>query len=102
MSGCRRLLSDGFAVLGIGFLQNSAGGNTSFAVIALLLLGVSPSLVSQIELGRVQPSLGTLYSIANPLVLTLDDLFREGEASCAGRFNLFRCPDASPPVGHRR
>lgn len=43
-------------------------------------VGVSPSLVSQIELGRVQPSVGTLYSISNELGLSLDDLFRDGES----------------------
>lgn len=43
-------------------------------------VGVSPSLVSQIELGRVQPSVGTLYSISNELGLSLDDLFKDGES----------------------
>jgi len=38
-------------------------------------VGVSPSLVSQIERGRVMPSVGTLYSIANELGLVVDDLF---------------------------
>lgn len=38
---------------------------------------VSPSLVSQIELGRVKPSVGTLYSMSNELGLLLDELFRD-------------------------
>jgi len=38
-------------------------------------VGVSPSLVSQIERGHVMPSVGTLYSIANELGLVVDDLF---------------------------
>jgi transcriptional regulator with XRE-family HTH domain len=38
---------------------------------------VSPSLISQIELGRVQPSVGTLYAISNELGLSLADIFRE-------------------------
>ena len=38
-------------------------------------VGVSPRLVSQIERGRVMPSVGTLYSIANELGLVVDDLF---------------------------
>ena len=38
-------------------------------------VGVSPSLVSQIERGRVMPSVGTLYSLANELGLVVDDLF---------------------------
>jgi transcriptional regulator with XRE-family HTH domain len=40
-------------------------------------VGVSPSLVSQIERGRVMPSVGTLYSIANELGLVVDDLFTD-------------------------
>lgn len=42
-------------------------------------VGVSPSLVSQIERGRVMPSVGTLYSIANELGLVVDDLFTGGQ-----------------------
>jgi transcriptional regulator with XRE-family HTH domain len=42
-------------------------------------VGVSASLVSQIERNRVKPSVGTLYSVANELGLLLDDLFRGGE-----------------------
>lgn len=40
-------------------------------------VGVSPSLVSQIERDRVKPSVGTLYSIANELGLLLDELFKD-------------------------
>jgi len=43
-------------------------------------VGVSPSLVSQIERGRVMPSVGTLYAIANQLELVVDDLFRDANA----------------------
>lgn len=43
-------------------------------------VGVSPSLVSQIERGHVMPSVGTLYSIANELQLLLDDLFKDAES----------------------
>jgi len=42
-------------------------------------VGVSASLVSQIERDRVKPSVGTLYTVANELGLMLDDLFRDGE-----------------------
>ncbi len=48
-------------------------------------VGVSASLVSQIELGRVQPSVGTLYSISNELGISLDDLFRDGEPDAPAR-----------------
>src|SRR5215510_16283614 len=48
-------------------------------------VGVSPSLVSQIERGRVMPSVGTLYTIANQLELVVDDLFRDAGAPRADR-----------------
>jgi transcriptional regulator with XRE-family HTH domain len=38
-------------------------------------VGVSPSLVSQIELGKANPSVGTLYAIVTALGLSLDELF---------------------------
>ncbi len=46
-------------------------------------VGVSPSLISQIELGRVQPSVGTLYAISNELGISLDELFRDSESAAA-------------------
>jgi transcriptional regulator with XRE-family HTH domain len=45
------------------------------------VLGVSPSLISQIERGRVMPSVGTLYAISNELELTFDDVFSGNERS---------------------
>lgn len=41
-------------------------------------LGLSPSLISQIETGRSKPSVSTLYSIVTELRLSLDQLFRGG------------------------
>ncbi|WP_053226355.1 helix-turn-helix domain-containing protein [Solirubrobacter soli] len=38
-------------------------------------VGVSASLISQIELGRATPSVGTLYTIVNELSMSLDELF---------------------------
>lgn len=38
---------------------------------------VSPSFISQIELGKANPSVGTLYSIVSVLGITLDDLIGE-------------------------
>jgi quercetin dioxygenase-like cupin family protein/DNA-binding XRE family transcriptional regulator len=38
-------------------------------------VGVSASLVSQVELGKASPSVGTLYSIVNELGISLDELF---------------------------
>lgn len=38
-------------------------------------LEVSPSLVSQIETGKIQPSVRTLYAMVSELGVSLDDLF---------------------------
>ncbi len=37
-------------------------------------LGVSPSLISQVETGRAKPSVSTLYALANELGVSLDEL----------------------------
>ena len=39
------------------------------------VVGVSPSLISQIETGKSQPSVSTLYGITSTLGLSLGDLF---------------------------
>jgi transcriptional regulator with XRE-family HTH domain len=38
------------------------------------VLGVSPSLISQVETGRAKPSVNTLYALANELGISLDSL----------------------------
>lgn len=42
-------------------------------------VGVSASLISQVELGKASPSVGTLYAIVNELGLSLDELLLGGE-----------------------
>ena len=42
-------------------------------------VGVSPSLVSQIELDRVNPSVSTLYAIVTELGMTMSDVFGDAE-----------------------
>ena len=37
-------------------------------------LGISPSLISQVETGRAKPSVNTLYAMATELGVSLDDL----------------------------
>jgi transcriptional regulator with XRE-family HTH domain len=59
-------------------------------------VGVSPSLVSQIERGKVMPSVGTLYTIANQLELVVDDLFRDAGTPRAERMRP--SGDAGDPV----
>jgi transcriptional regulator with XRE-family HTH domain len=41
---------------------------------------VSPSLVSQIELDRVNPSVSTLYALVTELGMTMSDVFGDGAA----------------------
>jgi transcriptional regulator with XRE-family HTH domain len=43
-------------------------------------VGVSPSLISQIENGKANPSVGTLYLIVSALEISIDSLFSEREA----------------------
>ena len=46
---------------------------------------VSPSLISQIEHGRVTPSVETLYRVANELNLSVGDFFSDKEHARPGR-----------------
>jgi transcriptional regulator with XRE-family HTH domain len=46
-------------------------------------VGVSASLVSQIETGKSQPSVSTLYAITTALGISIESLFDAGEASAA-------------------
>lgn len=42
-------------------------------------IGVSPSLISQIELGKAQPSVSTLYAMTTRLGASVDGLFAAGD-----------------------
>ncbi|MFI7493579.1 helix-turn-helix domain-containing protein [Kocuria sp. M4R2S49] len=44
------------------------------------LVGVSASFMSQIELGRATPSVGTLFAVARELNISVDELMSEGSA----------------------
>lgn len=46
-------------------------------------LGLSPSLISQVETGRAKPSVSTLYAIANELDVSLDELLFNDAARSA-------------------
>ena len=48
-------------------------------------LEVSPSLVSQIETGKIQPSVRTLYAIVSELGVSLDELFAPPAGAAAAR-----------------
>jgi DNA-binding XRE family transcriptional regulator/quercetin dioxygenase-like cupin family protein len=66
-------------------------------------LGVSPSLISQIETGRANPSVSTLYAIAAELDVSLDELLfddrRPGDAGAAsGRVGGAAATGGAPAV----
>jgi transcriptional regulator with XRE-family HTH domain len=64
-------------------------------------VNLSASLISQIELGRATPSVGTLYAIVTELNLSLDELFSQatGEAAPAPRRQELDEHDPShPPI----
>jgi transcriptional regulator with XRE-family HTH domain len=48
-------------------------------------VGVSPSLVSQIELDRVNPSVSTLYALVTELGMTMSDVFGDSRPGRAAR-----------------
>ena len=62
-------------------------------------VGVSPSLISQIETGRSQPSVGTLYAIATELEVSVDDLLFDGDdpGRTGGRAASGSRDDNGPP-----
>jgi transcriptional regulator with XRE-family HTH domain len=64
-------------------------------------LHVSASLVSQIETGKAQPSVRTLYAIVNELGLSLDEVLdlasREAGEGPLGSPGEFPPSDSSPP-----
>jgi transcriptional regulator with XRE-family HTH domain len=59
-------------------------------------LEVSPSLVSQIETGRIQPSVRTLYAIVSELGVSLDELFELGDTEKVASPDNGREPAAQP------
>jgi transcriptional regulator with XRE-family HTH domain len=60
-------------------------------------LGVSPSLISQVETGRARPSVSTLYAIANELGVSLDELlFVDARLASPGETPLDVPGDARP------
>jgi transcriptional regulator with XRE-family HTH domain/mannose-6-phosphate isomerase-like protein (cupin superfamily) len=63
-------------------------------------LGVSPSLISQIEHGKAAPSVGTLYAIVTELEVSMDELFSEsGDGSAEGAGQAERPTTDLPPRG---
>jgi transcriptional regulator with XRE-family HTH domain len=61
-------------------------------------LGLSPSLISQLESGQSKPSVGTLYSIVTELGVSLDHVIRGDAAESNGSGPAARQPGS--PVVH--
>jgi transcriptional regulator with XRE-family HTH domain len=51
-------------------------------------LGVSASLISQVETGKTQPSVSTLYALVSHLGVSIDDLLGVGPAASADQESL--------------
>jgi transcriptional regulator with XRE-family HTH domain/quercetin dioxygenase-like cupin family protein len=62
-------------------------------------VGVSPSLISQIETGKCQPSVSTLYAITTVLGVSVQDVFGETRAP-EGGVATGRVPVARAAVPH--
>jgi transcriptional regulator with XRE-family HTH domain len=59
-------------------------------------IGVSPSLISQIERGQSRPSVSTLFAMARALDVPVDAFFRDAPE------NTVRPPQVHPAGAHRR
>ena len=62
-------------------------------------VGVSPSLISQIERDKVTPSVSTLWGLVTVLGLTMGDLFSGGAASPGMQPPSPASPASSAPTG---
>lgn len=69
-----RVGDDGHLELGDRLRQERSERGLSLRELARRL-DVSPSLVSQIETGKIQPSVRTLYAIVSELGVSLDEVF---------------------------
>jgi transcriptional regulator with XRE-family HTH domain len=58
-------------------------------------VGVSASLISQVELGKASPSVGTLYAIVNQLGLSLDELLLNAPGDAPQHRSAARGGDAA-------
>jgi transcriptional regulator with XRE-family HTH domain len=81
------------AALAIGERLRTARTDRGIGVRAMSrLIQVSPSTVSQIELGNVMPSVNVLYRFASMLEISLDELFATSAAAGDGS-----SPEAAEP-----
>jgi len=63
-------------------------------------IGVSASLISQVETGKTQPSVSTLYALTNFLGLSMDDLLGNGPSARSSAIStLPASPEPWAPIG---
>ncbi|WP_129667497.1 cupin domain-containing protein [Phytoactinopolyspora endophytica] len=62
-------------------------------------IGVSASLISQIENDKSQPSVSTLYAITTALGISIEDLFAPGVSDEAAEPEPVAAPQATPTSG---
>lgn len=62
-------------------------------------LGFSPSFVSQIENGKSQPSVATLYSLSQLLGVSIDELFASDDAVAVNEGKVVAAAGGASPVG---
>jgi transcriptional regulator with XRE-family HTH domain len=77
------------AYAGIGDRLRLARGDRGLSLRALAdRLGVSPSLISQVERGLAKPSVNTLYAMARELEVSLDELLFMDARPSAGAHGI--------------
>jgi transcriptional regulator with XRE-family HTH domain len=78
-TGAREALAE---PVGAGLRRHREEAGMSLRALAREV-GVSPSLISQIEHGKATPSVGTLYAIVSTLGVSLDELFFDNPRGAA-------------------
>ena len=81
-----RRADDSHSVLGERLRRERAERGLSLRELARRL-DVSPSLVSQIETGKIQPSVRTLYAMVSELGVSLDEMFAPAETDALPSVN---------------
>src|ERR1700712_2529418 len=80
--------------VGEGLRQHRQEAGMSLRALARKV-GVSPSLISQIEHGKATPSVATLYAIVSGLDISLDELFFDEPRGAAA---VAAAPTPTPPM----
>ena len=83
----------------IGALLRDARIKRSLSLRTLAAeIGVSASLISQVETGKTQPSVSTLYALSNFLGLSIDDLLSNSSTSSNSVTTIATSPTQWAPI----